>query len=71
MKVKKLRIASILFVFMGGNFTQRGSCSLVDKWSKAKMAILNGVDLVIELPVLYSVSSAENFAYVLLKFWIL
>lgn len=47
---------------MGGNFTQRGSCSLIDKWSKAKMALLNGVDLVIELPVLYSVSSAENFA---------
>lgn len=47
---------------MGGNFTQRGSCSLIDKWAKAKMALLNGVDLVIELPVLYSVSSAENFA---------
>ena len=40
---------------MGGNFTQRGSCSLIDKWAKAKMALLNGVDLVIELPVLYSV----------------
>ncbi len=48
---------------MSGNFTQRGSCSLVDKWSKAKMAIENGVDLIIELPVLYSISSAENFAY--------
>ncbi len=48
---------------MSGNFTQRGSCSLVDKWSKAKMAIANGVDLVLELPVIYSISSAENFAY--------
>ena len=48
---------------MSGNFTQRGSCSLIDKWSKAKMAIQNGVDLVLELPVLYSISSAENFAY--------
>ena len=48
---------------MSGNFTQRGSCSLVDKWSKAQMAIKNGVDLVLELPVIYAISSAENFAY--------
>lgn len=47
---------------ISGNFTQRGSTSLVDKWSKAEMAISNGVDLVIELPVLYATSSAENFA---------
>lgn len=60
---KKIANCKYSVCVMGGNFTQRGSCSLVDKWSKAKMAILNGVDLVIELPVLYSVSSAENFAY--------
>lgn len=47
---------------MSGNFTQRGSTSLIDKWSKAESAIRCGVDLVIELPVLYSISSAENFA---------
>lgn len=47
---------------MSGNFTQRGSTSLMDKWSKAQAAINNGVDLVIELPVLYATSSAENFA---------
>lgn len=39
-----------------------GSASLIDKWSKTEMALNNGVDLVIELPVLYSISSAENFA---------
>ena len=49
-------------VVIGGNFTQRGEPSLVDKWTKAEMAIANGADLVIELPVLYSISSAENFA---------
>lgn len=47
---------------MSGNFTQRGSTSLMDKWSKAEAAITSGVDLVIELPVLYATSSAENFA---------
>lgn len=47
---------------MSGNFTQRGSTSLVDKWSKAEAAINSGIDLVLELPVLYATSSAENFA---------
>lgn len=39
-----------------------GSTSIIDKWEKTKIALLNGVDLVIELPLLYSISSAENFA---------
>lgn len=39
-----------------------GSTSLIDKWAKTEIAISNGVDLVIELPLLYSISSAENFA---------
>lgn len=59
---KKLTGATYSVAIMSGNFTQRGSTSLIDKWSKAKCALENGVDLVIELPVLYSISSAENFA---------
>jgi len=47
---------------MSGNFVQRGDTSLIDKWSKAKIALKCGVDLVIELPTIYSISSAENFA---------
>lgn len=61
-KAKKDTGCSYTVAVIGGNFTQRGSTSIVDKWSKTEMAILNGVDLVIELPVLYSISSAENFA---------
>lgn len=53
---------SIQFVLFHGNFVQRGNTSIVDKWTKAKMALLSGVDLVLELPAIYSVSSAENFA---------
>ena len=45
-----------------GNFVQRGNTSIVDKWTKTKMAMANGADLVIELPTIYSISSAENFA---------
>lgn len=47
---------------MSGSFVQRGMPSFVDKWTKAKMAINNGVDLVIELPTIYSSQSAELFA---------
>ncbi len=59
---KKMTSSNYTVAIMSGNFTQRGSTSLIDKWSKAEMAIENGIDLVIELPVLYATSSAENFA---------
>lgn len=59
---KKLTNADITIAVIGGNFTQRGDTSIIDKWSKTKMALENGIDLVIELPLLYSISSAENFA---------
>ena len=47
---------------MSGNFVERGDTAIIDKWSRAEMALKNGVDLVIELPLIYSISSAENFA---------
>lgn len=61
-KSKKDTGSEYTVAIMSGNFTQRGNTSLIDKWSKAQVAILSGVDLVIELPVLYATSSAENFA---------
>lgn len=54
--------SSYSIAVISGNFTQRGSTSLVDKWTKTEIALKNGIDLVIELPLLYSISSAENFA---------
>ena len=48
---------------MSGNFVQRGFPSITDKWSRAEMAIKSGVDLVIELPTLFAVSSAEFFSF--------
>lgn len=47
---------------MSGSFVQRGEPSFIDKWTRAKMAVENGVDLVLELPVVYSTQSAELFA---------
>ena len=54
--------ASHSIAIMSGSFVQRGEPSIVDKWTKAKMAIDNGVDLVIELPFVFSTQSAELFA---------
>ncbi|MFR2534567.1 MAG: nucleotidyltransferase [Clostridia bacterium] len=59
---KKQTGAQYVVCIMTGNFTQRGETSLINKWTKAQMALLNGADIVIELPTVYSISSAENFA---------
>ena len=59
---KKITHSDYSIAIMTGNFTQRGDVSIIDKWSKTRMAIESGVDLVIELPTLYAISSAENFA---------
>ena len=61
-KSKKETGAEYLIAVISGNFVQRGNTSIINKWKKARMALLNGVDLVIELPTIYSISSAENFA---------
>lgn len=61
-KSKKICDAQYSVCVMSGNFVQRGNTSIVNKWAKAEMALKSGVDLVLELPTLYSISSAENFA---------
>ena len=61
-KAKQEANADYCIAVISGNFTQRGDASIVNKWAKAYMAICGGADLVIELPTIYSVSSAENFA---------
>lgn len=61
-KIKEDLKADAIVAVMSGNFIQRGQPALFDKWTRTKMALLNGVDLVIELPTYYSVSSAEFFA---------
>lgn len=61
-KAKEQSGAQYCICVMSGNFVQRGNTSIVNKWKKAEMALLNGVDLVIELPTIYSVASAEGFS---------
>ncbi len=52
----------IKIVAMSGNFVQRGEPAIVDKWTRAEMALRNGADLVVELPFLVAVQSADYFA---------
>ena len=54
--------ATHVVAVMSGNFVQRGSVAIMDKRARAKAALLDGVDLVIELPVPWAVSTAELFA---------
>ena len=61
-KAKELSGADYTVCVMSGNFVQRGNTAILNKWKRAEMAILNGVDLVIELPTVYSVASAESFS---------
>lgn len=59
---KEQNDADFLIVVMSGNFVQRGAPALLDKSIRAKMALLEGADLVIELPPLWSSASAQFFA---------
>ena len=59
---KKVTNCRGIVCIMSGNFVQRGEPAIIDKWKRTEMALLNGVDLVIELPTFYAVSSAEFFA---------
>ncbi|MBO4446185.1 MAG: nucleotidyltransferase family protein [Clostridia bacterium] len=54
--------ATHLVAVMSGNFVQRGSVAIMDKRARAKAALADGVDLVLELPVPWAVSTAELFA---------
>ncbi len=47
---------------MSGNWVQRGECAVFDKWTRARAALEGGADLVLELPTVWAVSSAESFA---------
>lgn len=54
--------ATHIVAVMSGNFVQRGDVAYMDKLERARLAVRSGADIVIELPVQYSLSSAEKFA---------
>lgn len=62
-KCKEITEADLFISFMSGDFVQRGEASIQDKFSRAEVAIMNGFDLVIEMPSFISLQSAEYFAF--------
>ncbi|HCC35855.1 MAG TPA: HIGH nucleotidyl transferase [Ruminococcaceae bacterium] len=60
-EIRKQGVTHVAAV-MSGHFMQRGDIAVCSKWSRAKAALLNGVDLVIELPVTFSLAPAKRFA---------
>lgn len=59
--VKKFCGSEVVAV-MSGSFTQRGAPTILDKWTRAQLAVSGGVDLVLELPFVSAVRSAQDFA---------
>ncbi|MFW5786990.1 MAG: nucleotidyltransferase [Halanaerobiales bacterium] len=60
---KKIGESDKVVCILNGNFTQRGKPALTDKWSRTRMALSQGVNIVLELPFVYGIRSAEYFAY--------
>ncbi|MBQ8861082.1 MAG: nucleotidyltransferase family protein [Ruminococcus sp.] len=58
----KSEYADCVIAIMSGNFVQRGDVAIVDKYQRAETALKNGCDLVVELPTVFALSSAEHFA---------
>ena len=59
--------ATHIVAIMSGNFVQRGDFAIISKHERVKMALSSGVDLVIEIPVVWSIASAEFFASAAIK----
>ena len=66
-KIKELYPNSKIIAVISSSFTQRGDISILNKWDKTKILLDNDVDLVIELPFVYSTQSADIFAKGALK----
>ena len=61
-RARKETGADYIIVVMSGDFVQRGAPAIIDKYARTRMALASGVDLVLELPVYYAVSSADYYA---------
>ena len=62
-KIKEIFGEDVLVVVViSGDFVQRGEISFLDKWEKTQLSLGCGVDLVVELPLYYSIQNAEIFS---------
>ena len=61
-QARKKTGADVIVVVMSGNWVQRGEPAIEQKWSRAKVALQNGADVVIEMPTAVSCQSTDRFA---------
>ena len=61
-EARRISGADAVAVAMSGNFVQRGQAALINKWSRTKNALLNGADLVLEIPTLFCLQNAGGYA---------
>ena len=62
-EIKKRYPNDTIIIAMSGNFTQRGEPAIINKWSRAHLAIEAGADLVVEIPYHFATQSADYFSY--------
>lgn len=62
-KIKEMYPNDCIVLVMSSSWSQRGEPSIIDKWKKTDIALQAGIDLVIELPFVFSTESADIFAY--------
>ncbi|MFD0896177.1 nucleotidyltransferase [Loigolactobacillus binensis] len=62
-QARKRSGAEVVVAVMSGNYVQRGEPALLDKWTRAQVALAHGVDLVVELPFATAVAPADQFAH--------
>ena len=62
-EIKRSLQPDAIVAVMSGSFLQRGEPALLDKWTRTKLALASGIDVVIELPFRFAVSAAHEFAY--------
>ena len=61
-QAKELSGADAILCIMSGSFVQRGEAAILNKFTRAKHAVLGGADVVVELPTVFATSNAELFA---------
>lgn len=66
-KIREKYSDAIIIACMSSSFTQRGELSILNKWDKTRCALNNGVNIVLELPYIYSTQSSDTFAEYAIK----
>lgn len=66
-KIKEMYSDSLIILVLNGYFLERGEISILSKEAKTKIALAHGIDIILELPVIYGTQSADTFASVALK----